>query len=86
MSTVGAGPAIAAGVVSIVVLGRAWWSGLATLRVALATPELRRVHVAWGAVALGKWAFFVLLAVYAFEQGEPPPSAWPCWRACCPPV
>ena len=36
---------------------------------ALATPELQRVHAAWGAVALGKWAFFVLLAIYAFEQG-----------------
>jgi predicted MFS family arabinose efflux permease len=37
--------------------------------VALATSELRRVYAAWGAVALGKWAFFVLLAIYAFEHG-----------------
>jgi MFS family permease len=51
------------------VLGRALWSGIGTLRVALGTPELGRVHAAWGAVALGKWAFFVLLAIYAFEQG-----------------
>src|SRR5215217_1352661 len=39
------------------------------LRAALATPELRRVQAAWIASALGYWASFVLIAIYAFDQG-----------------
>jgi MFS family permease len=44
-------------------------AGLATLRAAFATPELRRVQVAWAAAAVGNWAFFVVLAIYAFDEG-----------------
>ena len=43
--------------------------GLATLRAAFATPLLRRAQYAWAATALGNWAFFVLLAIYAYDQG-----------------
>jgi MFS family permease len=44
-------------------------NGFLTLREALATPELRRVQVAGAASSLGNWAFFIVLAIYAFEQG-----------------
>jgi MFS family permease len=36
---------------------------------ALATPPLRRVQIAWAASAVGHWAFFVALSVYAFRIG-----------------
>src|SRR5262245_13942289 len=32
-------------------------------------PGLRRLHVAWVGSILGTWAYFVALAVYAFDQG-----------------
>jgi MFS family permease len=35
----------------------------------LGTPGLRRLQAAWGASALGSWAFFVSLAVYAYDAG-----------------
>lgn len=44
-------------------------AGFATFRAALATPELRRVQAAWTAGAIGNWAFFVVLAIYAFDEG-----------------
>jgi MFS family permease len=44
-------------------------AGVATLRAALATPELRRLQAAWAAISLGTWSFFVVIAIYAFEQG-----------------
>jgi MFS family permease len=36
---------------------------------ALATADLRRLQLAWGASAVGGWVFFVTLAVYAYEKG-----------------
>jgi MFS family permease len=35
----------------------------------LGTPALRRLQASWGASALGSWAFFVTLAVYAYDAG-----------------
>ena len=34
-----------------------------------ANPNLRRVEVAWAGTCIGRWAYFVALAVYAYEQG-----------------
>jgi len=39
------------------------------LRLALATPDLRRLQAAWAAAATGGWAFMVALAVYAYGEG-----------------
>jgi hypothetical protein len=36
---------------------------------AFATPDLRRVQLAWAASAVGSWGFFVALAVYAYDVG-----------------
>jgi MFS family permease len=47
-------------------------AGLVTLREALATPELRRVQAAGAASSLGNWVFFIVLAIYAFEEGGAP--------------
>jgi predicted MFS family arabinose efflux permease len=44
-------------------------AGLATLRAALATPELRRLQAAWAATSLGTWMFYVVLSIYAFNEG-----------------
>jgi MFS family permease len=44
-------------------------AGLATLRAALATPELRRVQASWAAMSLGHWTVFIVLAIYAFDAG-----------------
>jgi MFS family permease len=35
----------------------------------LGTAGLRRLQIAWGAAALGNWAFFVALAIYAYDVG-----------------
>lgn len=40
-----------------------------TLADAVATVELRRLQRAWMASSVGGWAFFIVLAVYAYEQG-----------------
>ena len=40
-----------------------------TLADAIATDDLRRLQLAWMATSVGGWAFFVILAVYAYEQG-----------------
>jgi hypothetical protein len=37
--------------------------GLATLRAAQSTRDLRRVQLAWAATSVGNRAFFVLLAI-----------------------
>ena len=42
---------------------------LCALKDALGTPALRRLQVAWAAVSLGGWAFFVTLSVYAYGVG-----------------
>jgi len=42
------------------------------LRDGLATSALRRVQAAWAATAVGSWAFFVALAVYAYDVGGAP--------------
>jgi MFS family permease len=34
-----------------------------------ANPNLRRVELAWAGTNIGRWAYFVALAVYAYEQG-----------------
>ena len=34
-----------------------------------ANPNLRRLELAWAGTQLGRWAYFVALAVYAFDQG-----------------
>jgi MFS family permease len=38
-------------------------------RAALATPDLRRLQLAWAAAAIGGWAFMVTLAVHAYDVG-----------------
>lgn len=40
-----------------------------SLSAGLGTAGLRRLQTAWGASALGSWAFFVALAVYAYDAG-----------------
>jgi hypothetical protein len=36
---------------------------------ALATADLRRSQLNWTAAAVGSWIFFIVLAVYAYDQG-----------------
>jgi predicted MFS family arabinose efflux permease len=36
---------------------------------ALSTGELRRIQLAWAATSIGGWIFFILLSVYAYEEG-----------------
>src|SRR3954470_991331 len=36
---------------------------------ALATVDLRRIHLAWATSAVGSWVFFIALAVYAYDVG-----------------
>ena len=36
---------------------------------ALATADLRRLQLNWTAAAVGSWIFFIVLAVYAYDQG-----------------
>jgi MFS family permease len=36
---------------------------------AMATRDLRRLQLAWTAASVGGWVFFIVLAVYAYEQG-----------------
>src|SRR3954471_8452627 len=36
---------------------------------ALGTADLRRLQTAWATTAVGSWAFFVALAVYAYGAG-----------------
>src|SRR5918995_365464 len=36
---------------------------------ALATPELRRGPLGWAGASLGGWGFFIVLAVYAYNEG-----------------
>src|ERR671910_1004070 len=36
---------------------------------ALATPELRRVQLGWTGASVGGWGFFIVLAVYAYNEG-----------------
>ena len=36
---------------------------------AMATADLRRLQLAWAASSVGGWVFFVVLAVYAYDQG-----------------
>ena len=36
---------------------------------ALATADLRRLQLAWAAASVGGWVFFIVLAVYAYDQG-----------------
>lgn len=40
-----------------------------TLVDALGTVDLRRLQLSWALTSFGQWAFFVILAVYAYEQG-----------------
>src|SRR5215207_472034 len=40
-----------------------------TLADAVATVDLRRLQRAWVAGSVGGWAFFIILAVYAYEEG-----------------
>jgi MFS family permease len=35
----------------------------------MATSDLRRLQLAWTAASVGGWVFFIILAVYAYEQG-----------------
>src|SRR3954462_9872048 len=39
------------------------------VREALATADLRRLQIAWAAVAVGGWVFMVALAVHAYAVG-----------------
>ena len=36
---------------------------------ALATTQLRRLQLAWTAASVGSWTFFIVLAVYAYNEG-----------------
>jgi MFS family permease len=36
---------------------------------AMATRDLRRLQLAWTAASVGGWVFFIVLAVYAYDQG-----------------
>jgi predicted MFS family arabinose efflux permease len=40
-----------------------------SLAEALSTAELRRFQLAWTATSIGGWIFFILLAVYAYDEG-----------------
>jgi MFS family permease len=42
---------------------------LAAFRDVFANPNLRRLQLGWIGTQLARWAFFVALAVYAYEQG-----------------
>jgi len=47
--------------------GRAsFWQSLTD---ALATADLRRLQLNWTAAQVGSWTFFIVLAVYAYDQG-----------------
>jgi MFS family permease len=41
----------------------------ATLGVNLANPGLRRVQLAWMGTMMGQWAYYIALAVYAYDVG-----------------
>src|SRR5829696_490465 len=36
---------------------------------ALATADLRRLQLNWTGASVGSWTFFIVLAVYAYNQG-----------------
>jgi len=40
-----------------------------SLSEALATSDLRRLLLSWTAVSVGTWTFFIVLSVYAYDQG-----------------
>jgi MFS family permease len=40
-----------------------------TLADALGTVDLRRLQLSWALTSFGQWAFFVILAVYAYDRG-----------------
>jgi MFS family permease len=42
---------------------------LGAFRDVFGNPNLRRVELAWAGTNIGRWAYFVALAVYAYEQG-----------------
>ncbi len=44
-------------------------SFLRTVVDALATANLRRLQGSWALTSFGQWAFFVILAVYAYDEG-----------------
>ena len=48
---------------------RAARDGLGLMRDALATPELRRVQLAFGACAVSHWAFYLVISIYAYDYG-----------------
>ncbi len=42
---------------------------LAAFRDVFANPDLRRLELAWTATQLGRFAYFIAIAVYAFDAG-----------------
>ena len=42
---------------------------LAAFRDVFGNPDLRRLELAWSATQLGRFAYFIAIAVYAFDQG-----------------
>src|SRR5918995_1112905 len=40
-----------------------------SLRDAMGAADLRRLQLAWSAASVGGWVFFIVLAVYAYDQG-----------------
>ena len=42
---------------------------LAAFQAVFRNPQLRRVELAWAATNIGRWAYFVALAVYAYHAG-----------------
>jgi len=39
------------------------------VRAAFGTPDLRRLQLAWAATSVAHWAYFVILAIYAYQEG-----------------
>jgi MFS family permease len=48
---------------------RAARDGWALVRDALATADLRRMQMAWGACSLSTWALYLVVSIYAYDQG-----------------
>jgi hypothetical protein len=49
---------------------------------ALATADLRRLQLNWVATSVGMWMFFIVLSVFAYNQGGASAvglAVWPAW-------
>jgi len=48
---------------------RSLGESLGAFRDVFGNPDLRRLELAWAATQLGRFAYFIAIAVYAFNQG-----------------